>query len=73
MKNLVLAVGTIFIVLLLMAIPVTTGVVYALHADFGLKFVMTFFTVFEAFTLGDGLFGTFKENKEDDEDEGDTL
>jgi hypothetical protein len=30
---------------------------------------MTMFTVFEAFTLGDGLFGTFKENKEDEENE----
>lgn len=73
MRNLVLACGTIFIVLLLMSIPIITGVVYALHADFSLKFIMTMFTVFEALTLGDGLFGTFKENKEDEEDEGDTL
>lgn len=73
MRNLVLACGTIFIVLLLMAIPIVTGVVYALHADFGLKFVMTMFTVFEALTLGDGLFGTFKENKEEEEDERDTI
>ena len=73
MRNLVLACGTIFIVLLLMSIPIITGVVYALHADFSLKFVMTMFTVFEAFTIGDGLFGTFKENKEDEEDERNAL